>query len=43
MYEGALGILDHYGVRERLAYLYITHGYRIKVIGHSLGEKIIKR
>lgn len=40
MYEGAIGLLDDYGIRERLLYLHRDKGYPIKVVGHSMGSSV---
>lgn len=36
MYEGAIGILDDYCCYEYLL-LFLSNGYKLKIIGHSLG------
>jgi hypothetical protein len=40
MLEGALALLDDYGVRDRMLMLALVHGYKITVIGHSLGAGV---
>ena len=37
MLDGALGILDNYGIRHSLERLYLEHHYSITFVGHSLG------
>lgn len=40
MLEGALALLDDYGVRQSLLTLILIHGYKLTVVGHSLGAGV---